>query len=231
METSRSSGPRIDRRAWLKGALGVGALALAPGCGGSEETAFAAGIDPLEPNTAVAPTRDPGSPPPEVIALASGAAAAYEWAHARGYLRVPLARAWDAIKEPGVLVDRRRVSEFTVTRNVEPEYAVSFRVHNVVHDIITIEFDDTHRQGVLEGDAQNPTAIVARSQKTSGSTFITLKRDSVILRRLDDQNTAVELIRQLRSTGTGVEEVETYIRDLYASILAQTRGEPLPRYG
>jgi hypothetical protein len=132
------------------------------------------------------------------------------------------------MREPGVVTDRRRVSEYTVTRNTEAQYPVSFRVHNVVHDIITLEFDVDWRLGLNE--AASPRVALGRYQKTNGTTFITLLAGSVQARQIEANVTELELVRRIKSSGSGAVDAEQYLRDYYASLLARVRGQALPTY-
>jgi hypothetical protein len=134
------------------------------------------------------------------------------------------------MRDPDVAVDRRRTNEWMVMRGVEQQYPVSFRVHNIVRDIITIEFDLTWRGGVIEGSNDAPHAVSMRYQKTFGSDFIMTLSGSMVARPLDADTTEVELVRHIKSTGAGAPEAELYLRDVYASLAARVQGRPLPRY-
>ena len=207
------------------------ALTLAfAGCGGDDSTNFAPGLQPLETSTAARPTATSGQQCPETANFVSGDAGAYAFAHARGCIHGTLAQVYEAMRDPDVTVDRRRVSTWTVTRNVETEYPVSFRVHHVVNDIITIEFDQTWRLGPIDGTVDEPRVVAGRYQKTFGSTYIEVLAGSMVARPLDTGVVEVELVRHLKGTGVGAEEAEQYLRDCFQSLVARVHGMPLPRY-
>lgn len=205
-------------------------LGLVVGCGGDEATVFPPGLRPLEAVTVPAPAAVPGDAYPEVFNSRSGEGADYEWAQGHGYIHAPLERVYEALRDPEVTTDRRRVSSFTVTLNTEPEYPFSYRVHNVVHELVTIEFDMSWRLGPNESMEAAPTAVSAVYQKTFGSSFIDILRGNVLARRVDDSTTEIEMVRHILSSGAGGPEAEIYLRDMYNSILARVRGRPLPRY-
>lgn len=205
-------------------------LGLAAGCGADEVTPFMPGLQPLEASTAPAPAATATERYPEVISVRSGRVSAYEWGHGRAYVRAPIARVYEALRDPEVNTDRRRVSEFMTTSNSEPEYPFSYRVHNVVNDVVTLEFDVSYRLGPLSGTDSAPTAVAQVYQKTFGSDFITLMRGSVVARQVDAETTEIEVVRHLRSIGTDTSDIEQFIRDMYTSLLARVRGQPLPRY-
>lgn len=200
------------------------------GCGGEEATSFPPGLQPLEAVTVPLPPATPGDPHPEVFNTRVGEHADYEWAQGRGYLHAPLSRVYEALRDPEVTTDRRRVSEFTSTPDTEPEYPFSYRVNNVVRDIVTIEFDISWRLGPNDGSEATPTAVSALYQKTFGTTFIDVLRGDVVARQVDADTTDIEMVRHIRSTGAGGPEAAIYLRDVYESVRARVRGQPLPRY-
>ncbi len=199
-------------------------------CGGDDASAFPPGLEPLEASTAARPMATSGQTCPEAFNVVTGDTAEHSFGHGRGCIHGTVAQVWEAMRDPEVGVDRRRVGEFTVARNVEPEYPVSFRVHNIVHDIIDIEFDLTWRLGPTEGTIDEPRIVSARYQKTYGSTYIQVLAGSVVARPLEGDVVEIEVVRHLKGTGVGQEEIDQYLRDYFASVVARVHGMPLPRY-
>jgi predicted small lipoprotein YifL len=214
----------------LRTALGALFVLMAlPACGPEKPLVFPDGLTPLdEVNEAPAPGNENHFP--EEIVTVSGITPEYGWVHARAFVHAPLAATWAAMHDPDVSVDRRAVSEWTIEHDVETGYDFSYRVHNIVHDLITIDFDITWRHGVVQGSPSAPTVVAARYQKTAGSSVISLLTGSVIARRVDDRITAIEFIEHLRALATGPDIAERFIRDYYASIVARVHGRPLPTY-
>jgi len=220
----------IAQQRWRQAAVVV-ALSLGFGaCGGDEVTAFNAGIEPLEPVTAPAPAARGDDMYPEVMTATSGVLQSHEWVHARAYVHAPLAQVYEALRDPDVTTDRRRVTEYSVTRDSEPEYPYSYRVRNIVRDIVTLTFDMDWRLASYEGTPESPTAVIAAYQKTWGSSFLSILRGSVIARTVAPGVTSLEMVRHIRATAAGRNDAEEYLEDFFASVLARVHGRPLPRY-
>jgi hypothetical protein len=213
------------------GVNGLCALVFMAGCGGNFTSEFPAGLAPLEPDSkAPWPAATAAEPHPEQIQLVSGTTGDQAWAHGAAFVHAPLGAVWEAMRTPEVCVDRRKVTTFTVTRDVEAGFADSYRIHNVVNGIITVEFENTWRHGVVTGTPEQPTAIAARYQKTWGTTFITVLEGSFVARRVDEQTTSLLVMEHLQATGQGPETAVQTLRDYYASVLARAHMQPLPTY-
>lgn len=218
----------VTRRA----CLGLWAIALSlAACGNNSETsAFVGGLDPLEPNLATAPQPDGADRYPERFNYDRSATNEYESVYAHGYIHAPLSAVFRAFQDAAVTADRRRISSFSVTPNSEPMFPFSYKVHNVVNDIVTVEFDVNWRLGPTAGTNESPTAFRARYQKTFGSSFIDVLGGSVEARVVDANTTEVELIRHLRATGQSADDAEQTVRDMIGSAIARVHGRPLPTY-
>lgn len=200
------------------------------GCGGNEATEFPAGLEPLEENTAPAPTGTMTDPFPEEVVLVSGSAPRYEWVHLHGFIHAPLERVYDALSEPEACVDHRKVTRHTITLDTEPDYDRSFLTHNEVDDIITVEFDLNWRFGLVDGSNDRPDLIGGTFSKTFGTTFISLLRGSIVARRIDDVTTEVELIEHINAATGGSDDIISFMTDYFANAVALSHGDPLPTY-
>ena len=215
----------------LRACVLLGALALATAsCGSNDASTFPPGLEPLRIPTSSRPAAGGGQQCAEAINTTTGETSEFSWATGRGCVHGTAAQVWAAVIDPEVGVDRRRVVEFSVMRNVETGYPVSFRTHNIVRDIITLEFDLTWRLAVTEGTEADPRLFSGRYQKTFGSTFVEIIACSVVGRQLDNGVMELELVRHLKGTGVGQPEAELYLRDWFASIVARVHGRPLPAY-
>jgi hypothetical protein len=199
-------------------------------CAGDFSTSFPEGIRPLETSMATRPVEAGAQRCPEVMNTVLGKRPDYEFAHGRGCIHAPMIQVWNSLIAPEVTVDRRRVSEFSTMRNVEVGYDVSYRIHNIVRDIVTIEFDTTYRGGTIEGTSQSPRANSLVNSKTFGSSYIDVLRGSFVARVIDSNNTEVEFVRHIKSSGAGSAEAELYLRDVFATLLARVHNRPLPTY-
>lgn len=194
-------------------------LALALACG-SKPVEFPDGLEPLEENTAPAPEGDGW---PETLSVVSGDDGDLHWTHARGYVQVAAADVVAVVQDPEVGVDRRRVASFEVTPDTEPAYEVSYSVHTVVEDIVTVEYDLGWRHGAVGEDTWG-----TRWQKTDGDSLVELIEGSLVTLAVDDAATEVQFEYHLKAALTSTEDTESYLSDFYASVVAAAHGDPLP---
>lgn len=200
-------------------------------CWGNEQTTFPEGLEPLSENTAPAPDPVGGDVHPEVLNIVRGEKPTYAWSHARGFVKAPLKDVWSAMRVRAVSVDRRKVARWSVTEDVEEGYDDSYRVHNEVESIIDVWFDLTWRHGAVLGTAEAPEQIAVRWQKTDGTVFIAQLEGSMFAEEVADGVTELALIEHLEgSNGAGHEEIESFMRDYFASVVEVAHGRPLPEY-
>lgn len=205
-------------------------LAACHGGKGDDTSTVLTGLEPLEDvNQASAPQGSGSDPYPEEINIVTGEADDYDWAHARAYVHHDVATTWAAFATPAVVVDRRRVDEWTVTNDVA-DYDVSFLIANTSHDIVEVEFDLTWIEGATAGTADAPEEVGIRWSDTGGSELVKVLDGSVQLLPADDGVTEVDLIEHLGTIGSGAEDIQAYFEDLYASVLASVDGEDLPTW-
>jgi hypothetical protein len=216
----------------VEGLVVVGAAALfASACGGRIITAFPAGLEPLDAmNQAPDPMPVGDDMHPEKLAWAIGNTDQYAWVDARGFVHAPIDQVFQAIQTTTVCVDRRKVNRWSSTEGVESGYMVSFRIHDIVYGLATVDFDITWREDVVMGSREMPEAIAARYQKTDGTSYITTLAGSIVAQKVDDQTTEVAFIEHLSAWGSGTDTIHSYLVDLYSSILASVHGQPLPTY-
>jgi hypothetical protein len=212
-------------------ALGAAApLVVLVGCQTQEVSQFPLGLEPVGANTAPRPTGTPHDPYPEVQSLVMGERDGVAFVHARAFVHAPIARVWDAFKVPEVVVDRRGITSFSVVHHVEEGFDVSFRTRYIIEDIVTVQFDVTWRQSAVEGTATVPLRVAMKYQKTWGSSFVRRMTGSIELLAETDEVTSIGWVQELDAVRTGPENVASWCRDMYASVLAHVRGEPLPTY-
>lgn len=203
-------------------------IALCAACDGTVTPTFPPGLEPFVENQAPWPAAQGDDTTPEAVATELGFGDGYEFAHARGWIHAPIGAVWNAIQEPDTTVDRRRTTSWTVERNIDPAFAVSWRTSHVVEDVFTVTFDTEWRQALTAGAMDAPEAVAGRAAKVSGTSFIDLLEDSVVLTRVTDDVTAVELERHLQTASAGKTEAELYVRDFFESMKERAHGRPLP---
>lgn len=192
-----------------------------------EEVTFPHRLSPLEPNRAQWP-----DPTTEELDVVSGGDADLWWAHSRGYVQAPLADVWAALTDPDVVVDRREVDVWEVTDGPLPTFDRSWVVHHVVQDVITVDYDLTWAWELQEGTDDAPERIVARWDKTDGTTFIDILSGTLVLEpAADDPDvTGISAVDHLKAALRDDRTIVQYLEDLHASIVAASHGDPLPTY-
>ncbi|MBI2374631.1 MAG: hypothetical protein HYV07_11605 [Deltaproteobacteria bacterium] len=213
----------------IRNAAFVRALFLV-GCFGDEPTDFPLGLEPLEENRAAFPSPEPNDPHPEKLVFASLERDGLYSTHARGFIHAPVSRIWAAMLDPLVVADRRKVDELTFESFPRNGPVLSFVLHNVVHDLITVEFDITWRLSVARGSEETPEVLAMRFQKTFGSTVIKTLSGSVLVSHVDEGVASIEMIEHLEALSGGNEELVSYLGDLFASVAARAHDKPLPVY-
>jgi hypothetical protein len=223
------AGPGLQRTLCVSVAL------LLPGCSGGgvpgifkdKEVVFPAGLEPLETSTAPAPE---GEGYPEELSLVNGESDDYIWAHGRGYLQTTVGEVWNALQIEEVLVNRRAVDEWTFASDVDPDFDASFRVHNVVHDVVTVEFDVDWRMGSEQEGEETHETLGVRFAKTEGTVFITLMEGSIVAWPVEDGVVELELVWHLRAAQEEVSQMTNFMEDLFGEVRATVHGEALPSY-
>jgi hypothetical protein len=204
------------------------------GCFGEAETAFPPGLEPLEAeNMAPAPEPIDGDPYPEAITMvrsfATDVDARTPEVHARAYVHAPITQVWEILRNPDVDADRRVLASWSVlATDVEPEYDFSYILHHVIINVITVEYDMTWRHAAVLGSVEAPELVAIRFQKTDGSTVIEDLRASIVMRPITSDVTELEIIELLRAVGSSHANIESFLNDFFASIVALAHGQPLP---
>jgi hypothetical protein len=198
--------------------------------GSSEDEPLPDRLSPLEENRAPAPAAVDGDPYPEVLSVISGGDGSLWWAHARGYVGAPASVVWEALSDPEVGVDRREVEEWSVTWEVAPQFDRSYVVHNVVRDVLTVEYDLTWLHELQEGSEQVPERVVGVWEKTDGTAFIDLLAGSFVLTPVTADVTEIALVEHLKAPLRDDGTLVSYLRDLHESLVARVHGQPLPAY-
>jgi hypothetical protein len=206
----------------------------AGGCDKNISTPFSdAGAAPIATmNVAEWPTVTPGAPPPETINVVTGTTGDISYAQGRGFVDATLLDTWAAMRVPDVCVDRRKVSSWTVTNDVDPTVAFSYAIHNVVNSTITVNFDNTWLHEATVGSQEAPQQVTARYQKTSGTSFIDLLEGSMVASPSAESPdaTQIEIVQRIRATGQDAGTAAQMLRDYFASVVAQAHGAKLPTY-
>jgi hypothetical protein len=205
-------------------AAGAGLL----GCQHDETTVFPPGLEPLGTDSVAAPAVDGGAEYPETLSLTQGSTDDYNWVMATGYVDASISDVWAAFKIPNVVVDRHNISSYTVQENVEKGYDVSFLTAYTDNNVVTVTFDLTWREGVVEGTEDDPSQVSVVYEKTFGSSFVSLMQGSIELTAVSPTVTELQFVQHMSAQNTDSQTIATWTTELFASVVAQVHGQPLP---
>jgi hypothetical protein len=198
---------------------------LVAACQSNVNTPFPPGLEPLEDNPV--PTQQGGARTETLVTQAMDSD--YIHVYGRGYVLAPPAAVWLAAKTPQVMVARCSTDSQTITANDDPSYEFSFTVHYVVHEVITVEWNDQWRYGTVEGTPEDPMLAMMRHQKTDGSDLITLSEGTVEVNETDDPNvTELAFVEHLNASGGGDSDVIKGVQNNYNAMVASSHGNPIP---
>lgn len=202
------------------------------GCYDNVSHPFPPGLEPLEEtNLATPPVGTDADPYPEEIRFFRTHFGGMNAVHARAYVHASVQDSFSAISNPLSGTERKSSVEFTLVDEREPDIMadINYKTRLKVHDVITVDLEFTWRHSIIERDAMGTAkASSTRWQKTWGSSVITHLCGSIVARRINDNVTALEMIHHLDAIGQDHGKSESVLRDYYVSILALTKGQPLP---
>lgn len=208
-------------------------LVLLWGCGKDlapdSQSAIPDGLARLADCPVEAPAADELGARPELFEQASGEDGDLKWACGRGWVAADIAVVWAGLREPQVMVNNREVAEYTVDVHEDPAFDYGWTLHNVVHDVLTVEFDVAWNHGAVAGTVDAPSEVSARFAKVEGTPFISLMEGHVWLTATDDY-TLVELYQQMEAAQDPSEQIALFEQDMFAELLAWGHGEPLPEF-
>lgn len=204
----------------------------AAGCGAHAAQLDTDELQPIEVNRAPLPEAIDGDAYPETLSFVSGGGGDGWWAHARGYVHADTATVWAAALDPEVDVDMREVDEWSVTDSPFPSLDASYRIHNVVNDVITVEFDLWWRHELQGGTEEAPELVVALWDKTDGTMFIDLLKGSLVITPVEGETaiTEVDFVEHLVAPMRDDQTLVTALSDLHADLVARAHGSPLPTF-
>jgi hypothetical protein len=209
----------------MKYVLAGCALLASAGCQDDIKTPFPPGLEPLEDN--VIPVQQGGE---YTETLRTSTVDGDEIKiYGLGYVLAAPAEVWAASKNPDANIALCSTDTQTVTPNNDPSYEFSFIVHYVVNNVLTVEWDDQWRWGVIDGTLEQPRLGMIKHQKTEGSSFIELSEGTIEVTATDDPNaTELAFVEHLKAAGGGVSDVLAGVQHHYDSLVAVSHGNPIP---
>ena len=195
-------------------------LLLLAACQDDILTPFPPGLEPLEDNL-VSPL--PDGPFDETLRFKTTDTDILR-IYARGFVQLPLDSVWAVAKSPTPNVSTCRTDERIVTEANEPQYEYSFLVHYIVHDILTVEWDDQWRFGLV-----TEKLGMIHHQKIQGSDFVRLSEGTIQVLATSDPNvTELAFVEHLDATSATTSDVTQGVQHNYDALVATAHGTPIP---
>lgn len=192
-------------------------------CQDNVATPFPPGLEPLEPNEV--PDAASYDEFLETVTLDSDDIRI----HGRGYIHAPPGVLWQLMKIPEAMIARCKTSERTIQPGNEPEYEFAFLVHYIVRDLLTVEWDDQWRYGVIEGTPDAPSFGMVRHQKVQGSDFIAVSEGTIQVLATDDpQVSELAFVEHLDAISGSAQDVIRGMQDNFNRLHALTHDAPDP---
>lgn len=202
------------------------ALVLLGGCQDNVATPFPPGLEPFADGDAPGDLDLPDGEGLATQASTEGMIRVY----GRGRVLASPAAVWAAEQVPEAMVARCNTSRHAVTPDTEPDHALSFLVHYVVDDILTVEWDDQWRGDVVDGTGDAPALAMVKHQKVQGSDFIYVSEGSILLRKTDDPDaTELWFVEHLRALSGSTDQVVRGMRDNFDALVALVHDQPIPQ--
>jgi len=149
--------------------------------------------------------------------------------HGRGYVFAAPGALWALTKQPTAMFARCSTDEQQVTEANDGAYEFSLLVHYIVRDLLTVEWDDQWRYGVIDGVTDDPTLGMIRHQKTQGSDFITVSEGTIQILATDDPGISeLAFVEHLDAVSGGADEVLAGMQDNFDRLVALARGAAIP---
>jgi hypothetical protein len=190
------------------------------GCQHDIVTPFPPGLEPFETNpvpVSVAPYNE------KLVTIAVDSSSLH--LYGRGYILLPPAVVWPTSKASAPNVALCSTNQQLVTENDEPQYEYSFLVHYVVNNLLTIEWDDRWRFGLVTGTADAPMLAIAKHQKTEGSSFIRLSEGTIQFAATPDPDvTEVAFVEHLDAVSAGDGDLLKNMQHNFDSLVAVAHG-------
>lgn len=194
------------------------------GCQDDVTTPFPDGLQPFEDNP-VDLTTELG----DETLLTSSVDGSEVKVYGRGYVAAAPAELWALAKNPPAMAAVCSTDAQSYTEDDEPAYEYSFLVHYTVHNVLTVEWDDAWRYGVVEGTQDAVKLGMIRHQKIQGSDFITTSEGTVqVLETPDPGVSELDFVEHLEAVSGGVSDVKAGMLHNYDALVALAHGQSIP---
>lgn len=149
--------------------------------------------------------------------------------HGRGIVHLSPTALWPLTKNPPAMAARCSTDEQHYTENDEPDFEYSFLVHYVVHNVLTVEWDDSWRYGVVDGTDDDVRTGMIKHQKTEGSSFISKSEGTVeVLPTSDPDTSELAFVEHLDALSGSPSDLVAGMQANYDALIALEYGQPIP---
>ena len=203
----------------------VVSLLLAAGCQDSVSTPFPPGLEPFSDNDV------PGELPDERVEVLSTSSLndGLIRVYGRGFVLAPVSVLWRAAMVPEGMVARCNTTTQTLMLGNEPEHELSFLVHYLVDDILTVEWDDQWRGDPITDESDPPLFAMIKHQKIQGSDFIDISEGSIQIRATDDPDVSeLWFVEHLKAISGSADDVAGGMQDNYDALVELAHDRPIP---
>jgi len=203
----------------------VVSLLLAAGCQDSVSTPFPPGLEPFSDNDV------PGELPDERVEVLSTSSLndGLIRVYGRGFVLAPVSVLWRVAMVPEGMVARCNTTTQTLMLGNEPEHELSFLVHYLVDDILTVEWDDQWRGGRITDESDPSLFAMIKHQKVEGSDFIDISEGSIQIRTTDDPDVSeLWFVEHLKAISGSADDVAGSMQDNYDALVELAHDRPIP---
>ncbi|MBL0216123.1 MAG: hypothetical protein IPQ07_19850 [Myxococcales bacterium] len=149
--------------------------------------------------------------------------------YGRGYVHATPTRLWELTQVPPAMIATCSTDEQQVSENNDLEYLYSFLVHYTVHNVLTVEWDDQWRYGVVTGSPDAVELGMIKHQKIQGSDFVTLSEGTIeVLATPDPEVSELAFVEHLEAISGGTSDVLKGMQHNYDALVALVHDAPIP---
>jgi hypothetical protein len=203
----------------------VVSLLFAAGCQDNVSTPFPPGLEPFSDADVPGDIDVERAEVLNQVSMNDGMIRVY----GRGVVLAPPSELWRVAKIPEGMIARCNTTQQTITAGNEPDHELSFLVHYLVDDILTVEWDDQWRGDLIARDDDPSLFAMIKHQKVQGSDFIDVSEGSVQIRTTDDPEVSeLWFVEHLDAISGSSDQVAGGMQDNYDALVELVHGRSIP---
>lgn len=200
-------------------------VALLVGCQSDISTPFPPGLTPFDDMN---PVPDPTDLTSQTLVMQTDDTG-YIHVYGKGFIQASPEALWAASKNPPVMYATCSTDEQDVTIEDEKDFEFAFQVHYTVTEIVTVDWHDEWRYGVIDGTDDAIVDTMIKHQKITGSSFI--KRSEGTIQFAATANPDVTLVsftEHLNAVSGSDGDVKNGMQHNFDALVATTHGQAIP---